>query len=105
MIQPNVRDISAPDLIRMIDCQTPQQIGVFPVLWTGLAQSLSGVNGHESHEPHEPADTLGIDRMSMTSQPERHFRDAIKRDSGKLLVDQVHQKMIVALILPRTIVI
>jgi len=105
MIHPNIRDISTPDLIRMVDFQVPQQVGILPVLGTGFAQFLPGVNSLQTHETHEPAGTLGIDRVSLTPQPERHFRDTIKRGSRKLLVDQVHQKMIVALILLGLIVI
>jgi hypothetical protein len=105
MIQPEVRDIGTPDLVRMVDFHLPQQIGVLPVFGTGFAQPLFGIDGLQTHEPHEPADPLGIDRVSLASQPKRHFRDTIKRGSRKLLVDSVHQKMIVALILLRLIVI
>ena len=105
MIHPDVRDIGTPDLVRMVDFQTPQQIGVLPVLGTGLAQSPLGINGLQAHEPHEPADPLGIDRVSLASQPECHLWDAIKRGSRKLLVDQGHQKMIVTLVLPGLIAI
>ena len=89
----------------MVDPQVPQQIRILPVLGAGFAQLLLGVDGLQSHEPHKPADSLGVYQVPLAPQPECHLRDAIKGNTRKLFVDQVHQSLVVALILLGLIVI
>lgn len=84
MLHTNVRNINAPDLIRMINNCISQQIRVFLVIRMGLAQFLLRINGLQSHLAHQPADTLMIYFMSLVPQTLRYPGNSVKGRLRKL---------------------
>jgi len=104
-MHPDVCDIGAPDMVRVTDLQSPQQIGMFRVLRRRHTQSSSRIHGFQAHAAHQPADTLRIHGMPLAAKLNRHLPNAIERRLGKLLVDLRHQFVVVPLILPGSVVI
>ena len=98
-------DIRTPDLVRMIDRNSFQKIGIDLVLRMRLAQSRLGMNRLKSHLPHQPSDSFGIDRMPHRPQPRRHLGNTIIGSPGKLLIDQPYQLQIIRIIPLRAVII
>lgn len=105
VMHPDIGDIGAPDMVRVIDLQSPQQIGMFRMLRRRHTQSSSRIHGFQAHAAHQSADPLRIHGMSLAAKLSRYLPNAIKRRFGKLLVDLRHQFVVVPLILPGSVVI
>ena len=98
MSQTDVGDVGGPGLIRMIDRNPFQKIGIDLMVGTREAGAGLRINRLQPHQPHQTADPLRIDRISPRPQPRRHLRHPVKRRFRKLLIDPVHQHQIVGVI-------
>ena len=105
VMHPDIGDIGAPGMVRVIDLQSPQQIGMLRMVRRRHTQSSSRIHGFQAHSAHQPADPLRIHGISLAAKLNRYLPNAIKRRFGKLLVDLRHQFFVVSLILQRSVVI
>jgi len=104
MSQTDVGDVGGPGLIRMIDRNPFQKIGIDLMVGAREAGTRLRINRLQAHLPHQTADPLRIDRISPRPQPRRHLRHPVKRRFRKLLVDPVHQHQVVGVIPPRFVI-
>jgi len=95
---PNVGDIRIPDPIGTINHQISQQIRILLMLLGGLTQPRLWTDGLQSHQPHQAPHPFRIDPIPLAIQPGRHSIYPIKRCSRKLLVKEVHQLEIIAIV-------
>jgi len=90
----DIRDISAPHLIRPLDRKTAQHIRIYLVRWMRLAGPGLLVNRHEPHFAHQPPHVATPNRDALMPQMQPHLARSIKRRLQKLLVNTPHQVQI-----------
>lgn len=99
MMHADIRDIRGPHLIRVVYCNVSKQVRILFVCRRRLAQIRLGLNSLQAHQPHESSHPLGVDGKSIIlPKCVRHPDDAIKRRTGVLLINGIHNRMIVLII-------
>ena len=86
-----VGDVGAPDLVRPIDRQIPQQIREDLVLGVRHRRPRPLVDWCQAHLRHQPPDALAADRIALAPQVPCHLPRAVPGRLQELRVDQTHQ--------------
>ena len=97
-------DVAGPGLIRMIDRNPFQKIGIDLMVEARETGPRLRINRLQPHSPHQTANPLRIDRISPCPQPRRHLRHPVKRRLRKLFIDPVHQHQVVGIIPLRLVI-
>jgi site-specific DNA recombinase len=81
----------APDLIRVCNRQTAQEIriGLGPLI--DLCRLGLGINGLQTHQPHQALHPFVVHQQFPAAQIGRHAGPTVERRPGVLLIDQAHQ--------------
>jgi len=87
----NVGDVGRPGLIRPVDRNSFQKIGIHLVVGPLDRQSRLRIDRFKPHHPHQPPHPLGIDFIAHHPQAGRHPRHPVERALRELLVDQPHE--------------
>ena len=87
----DVGDIGAPDMVRPLDRQAPQQIGPDPVLGVRIAGARRPIDRLKPHQTHQPPGPASADPHALAAQVKRHPTGAVKRILQEQLVDPPHQ--------------
>ena len=87
----DVSDVGAPDMVRPLDCQTPQQIRVDPALGVGRAGARRPIDCLKSHQAHQTPGPASADPHALAAQVKRHPTGAVRRILQEQLVDPPHQ--------------
>ena len=88
LVQPDIRNIGRPNLVRSFDVNLTQQIRKNPMLRTRLTQTRAGVNSLDPQHPHQAFHPLVIDRPALLAQPFGQARRSVKRGPRVLLIQQ-----------------
>ena len=88
----DVGDVGAPDLVRPLDRQAPQQIRVNPVLGVRIAGARRPINRLKPHQAHQTTGPAAPDANALSAQMTDHLAGAIKRILQEQLVDPTHQR-------------
>ena len=88
----DVSDVGAPDMVRPLDCQTPQQIRVDPALGVRIAGAWRPIDCLKSHQAHQTPGPASADAHALAAQVKRHPTGAVKRVLQEQLVDPPHQR-------------
>jgi len=99
MKQTDVRDVRAPNLIRMIHRNSFELIGIDLMFRAGPAGPGLGIDGIKPHEPHQPSDPFLILPMTLIPKPVPHLLYSESGAPGVLLVNQAHQEIVIGIIL------
>ena len=87
-----VGNVGRPNLVRSLNLEPTQQIGVFLVLLIWNGGPWAWIDGLQTHFPHQTGHPLRVDLDAEPfAEPDRHFPIAIKRGSRVFLVNPVHQ--------------
>ena len=65
----NVAEIGCPDLIRTVNGQVPEQVGVNLMPWSRLARPTLRIDRKKPHLPHQPLDPFPVDPHPLPGQP------------------------------------
>ena len=87
----DIGDIGAPDMVRPLDCQAPQQIRVNPVLGVGRAGARRPIDCLEPHQAHQTSGPAPADPHALAAQVKCHPTGAVERILQEELVDPPHQ--------------
>ncbi len=88
MLQPDVGDVGAPDLIHAHDRDVTQEIRKDPVLGIPLGQPRLGIDSFQTHQPHQALNALPVERYSVClPEPLDHFTCAIEGRPGVLFIN------------------
>ncbi len=87
----HVSDIRAPNLVRMVDFQPAQQIGINLVPGMRPAGVRPRRHAREPQLPHQPLDPLAVDPVAQAAQVGRHLAAAVERMPRVFRVDQRQQ--------------
>ena len=87
----DVSDVGAPDMVRPLDRQTPQQIRVDPVLGVRIAGTRRPIDRLKPHQAHQPSGPASADPHALAAQVKCHPTGAVKRVLQEQLVDPPHQ--------------
>ena len=87
----DVSDVGAPDMVRPLDRQTPQQIRVDPALGVGRAGAWRPIDRLKPHQAHQTPGPAPADAHALAAQVKRHPTGAVKRVFQEQLVDPPHQ--------------
>jgi len=98
MEQTDVGDVTRPNLVRPVNYQSFQQVGINFMFRAGPAGPWLGIDGLKPHEPHQAPDPFCIHPMPLIPKPVPHFFNSESRPAGKLLIYQTHQIIIVSVI-------
>ncbi len=91
----HIGDVGGPHLVRVIDAQVPEQVGVNPMLRMRPAGVRLGIDRLDAHESHQPLDPLAVDPTALMPPEVTHHRTAAVEGSLQvLLVDLAHQLQI-----------
>jgi len=96
-VQPDVRDIRRPHLIRVGDDEASQQIRVDRMLRPGPAQMRLRINRLQTHLPHQSLHMLPVDRIPPFLQDGLHLPGPVEGRLGVLFVDQAHEHQIIGI--------
>ncbi len=88
----DVGDIGAPDMVRPLDRQAPQQIWVNPVLGVRRAGPRRPPDRLKPHQAHQPCGPPAPDTHALAAQVKHHPAGAVKRVLQEQLVDPPHQR-------------
>src|SRR4030065_463660 len=91
-MKPNVGDIRCPNLIRLRDDQSSEQIGINKMTFTGLAQMRLRINSLQAHLPHQSLHMLPVDRTIVASQVSHHLPGTVEWCLSIVLVDHAHEQ-------------
>ena len=97
----NVGDVGRPGLIRPVDCNSFQKIGIHLVVGPIDRHSRFRI---DRFKPHHPPHPLGVNSIAHHPQAGRHPRHPVERALRELLVDQPHHLQVVG-VLPRGLVV
>ncbi len=86
-----IGDVRTPDLIRPLNSQPSQKIGIDLVPLGGLAGVRFLVDRHEAHQSHQAADAFLIDNVAFVAQMSGHLANTKERRFQKLFIDHTHQ--------------
>lgn len=65
VLQPDVGDVRAPDLIHAHDRDVTQEVRKDPVLGVPLGQPGLGIDSFQAHQPHQALNALPVERYSV----------------------------------------
>ena len=88
----DVGDVGAPDMVRPLDRQTPEQIRPDPVLGVGRAGARRPIDCLQPHQAHQTDGPAPPDAHTLAAQVKRHPTGAVKRVLQEELVDAAHQR-------------
>ena len=91
----NVGDVGRPDVVRPLDRQVAQQIGIDLVLRVRSARPRLRPERCDPHPAHQPLHALAVRVDALGAQHRRHPARAEKRPGGEQLVDPAHQRRVV----------
>ena len=101
----HIGDVGGPHLVRVIDAQLPEQVGINPMLRMRPTRVWLGVDRLDAHYPHQPLDPLAVDPAALMPPEMTHHRAAAVEGSLQvLLIDQPHQLQILGIDRLRAIV-
>lgn len=91
-VQPTLRhrdvgDIRGPDLVRMLDFQVPQQVGIHFMLLIGFARVELGVQRLYAHRAHQTLNTFAVNGKAMFQQFIAYSSAAVERQLEVNFVD------------------
>ena len=78
-------------MVRPLDCQTPQQVRVNPVLGVRIAGARRPIDRLKSHQAHQTSGPASADPHALAAQVKCHPTGAVKRVFQEQLVDPPHQ--------------
>ena len=88
----DIGDVGAPDVVRPLDCQAPQQIWVDPVLGVRIAGARRPIDRLKPHQAHQPSGPASADPHALAAQAlKRHPTGAVKQVLQEQHVDPPHQ--------------
>jgi hypothetical protein len=91
VLQPDVGDVGAPDLIHAYDRDVAQEVRKDPVLGVPLGQPWLGIDRFQAHQPHQALNALPVERHSVClPEPLDHFAGAIEGRPSVLFIDKPH---------------
>ena len=91
LLEGNVGDVGAPDVIGVIDGEPSQPVGVFDVLGVRDGGLLLGCQRVNSHQVHQALDPLAIHRVTHSRQDLHHHARAVLGVVQVEPVDDLHQ--------------
>ena len=97
----NVGDVRAPRLIRALDRNSSQQIGIHAVLRVRYGGPRFAVDRLQPQQTHQPPHPLPTYRHSLARQVTHHLTAAVERVIQVQLVDPAHQRQGVCALSPR----
>lgn len=90
--QPDIRDVSAPDLIRPGDLNAMQQVRIDPMLRVRPIGRRSWRHPGQSHPAHQALRPFAVDSMPLAAKEHHYPTAAVKRVPCIFLVDRPHQQ-------------
>ena len=88
----DIGDVGAPDMVRPLDRQAPQQIRVDPVLGVGRAGARRPIDRLKPHQAHQTTGPAAPDANALSAQVTDHLAGAVKGILQEQLVDPPHQR-------------
>ena len=88
----DVGDVGAPDMVRPLDRQAPQQIRVDPVLGMRRAGPQRPPDRLKPHQAHQPCGAAAPEPHALAAQMKRHPAGAVERILQEQRVDPPHQR-------------
>jgi len=93
----NVRDVGRPDVVRALDRQIAQEIGIDPVARHGFARSRLRPERGDPHQAHQSLHALAIHGRAFGAQHCRHSARTEKGPRREQFVDPAHQRAVVVI--------
>ena len=93
-LQPDIRQIAAPDLTGTVYIHPAQEIWIYFMARGGYGGALLGCYGNQPHQPHQPLYSLAIYLVPLPAEISFHATTSKKRMTCVLLVDHTHQLLI-----------
>ena len=94
MTQTNIRDVRSPDMIRMADGQTSEEIGILPMLEIRFAGIGSWKQGFNAHPTHEAADFVSANTVAFLVEFYPDPTRVVEGSEGVDLIDDIHESII-----------
>ena len=88
----DVGDVGAPDMVRSLDRQAPEQIGPDPVLGMRIAGARRPIDCLKPHQAHQPSGPASADPHALAAQVKCHPTGAVERILQEQLVDPPHRR-------------
>ena len=88
----DVADAGAPDMVRPLDRQTFEQIGVDPVPGMRIAGAWRPVDRLKPHQAHQTTGPATADAHPLKAQMTNHLTGAVERMLQEQLIDAPHQR-------------
>jgi hypothetical protein len=88
----NRSDVRASNLVRSINRQIAQEVGVYDVFRMRRAGARLLIHRRQPHPTHQPPHPVTADTLTVPPQVPHHSRRAVKRRLQDLLVYQPHQQ-------------
>jgi hypothetical protein len=82
-------------VVRALDRQIAQEIGIDLVAVRGLARSRFRPERRDPHQTHQPLDALPVHKHALRAQHRRHPARAEKGPGSEQFVDPAHQRGVV----------
>lgn len=94
-MHPDVCNINAPDLIRVLDVQFPQKVRADELGMIPLAEIRLGINGIDAHISHHASDFLSVDTDVMVTANDLGNRPIAPRRMIRVqFVDSAHDEQV-----------
>jgi hypothetical protein len=84
MRQADVGDVGAPDLVRALDLDPAQQVGIDRMLRVGRLVFGPGAMPANPRIAHQPLHALAVHRVALRLQKDHHAPTAVERVTGVL---------------------
>jgi len=76
----NIGDVGAPNLVRLLDCQSLEMIGINPVHRVRRAGSRRLINGFQVHQAYQTANPVTADANVFAPPPARPLTAAVEQN-------------------------
>ena len=101
----DIGDVSTPRLVRPIDHQVAQQVGIHPVLRVGHAGARLAVDCLHRHQAHQPPHPVPPADHALATQMAHHLPTAVERIRKVQLVKPAHQCQVLRTLAQRRVVL
>jgi len=90
--QPDIRNVDAPNVVRVLGSDIPEEIGIDLVFQSPFTEIGTGMNSFNSHFPHGCLNTLSSHDESVPFENSHDAATAEERPAGVYLVNPVPKK-------------
>ena len=88
----DVGDVGAPDMVRPLDHQASEQIGVDPVLGMRIAGARRPIDRLKPHQAHQTTGPATTEAHALAAQMTDHLTGAVERILQEQLINAPHQR-------------